>query len=111
MPRSNRPRRRGHDVGHGPGHGAGPAEESRLDPDRVLAGLERGEERAGRSWRVRAVGGAAKAYRCPGCDQEIAPGTPHVVVWPADPIGFGGLEDRRHWHTSCWRSGRRPTRR
>lgn len=40
---------------------------------------------------------ATKSYRCPGCDQEIRPGTPHVVAWPAF-----GLEDRRHWHSACW---------
>ena len=28
-----------------------------------------------------------RAYRCPGCDQLVAPGTPHVVAWPADGAG------------------------
>ncbi|MGH9023934.1 MAG: hypothetical protein ACRDV9_12685 [Acidimicrobiia bacterium] len=41
---------------------------------------------------------AVKRYRCPGCDQEILPGTGHLVVVPED-----APEDRRHWHTSCWR--------
>ncbi|MBA3417741.1 MAG: hypothetical protein ACR2KO_16995 [Geodermatophilaceae bacterium] len=50
---------------------------------------------------VRAVTGAASTrhYRCPGCDQEIRPGTPHVVVWPAYDEE---AENRRHWHTACW---------
>jgi hypothetical protein len=54
-------------------------------------------------WVVRPVSGAAtvKAYRCPGCDQEIVPGTPHVVAWPADRVV--GVDERRHWHTACWR--------
>lgn len=57
-------------------------------------------------WIVRTMAGAAstKEYRCPGCQQVIRVGTPHVVVWPADP-GFGsesGAEQRRHWHTGCW---------
>jgi hypothetical protein len=58
-------------------------------------------------WLVRSVcGEAGKAYRCPGCDQEIPPGVPHVVAWPADERG--DLSDRRHWHTGCWRArGRR----
>lgn len=59
-------------------------------------------------WMVRTVpaGSSAKAYRCPGCDQEIRPGTGHVVAWPADERG--DLSDRRHWHTGCWRArGRR----
>ena len=50
---------------------------------------------------------AVKTYRCPGCDHEIRPGTPHVAVWRADEGG----EDRRHWHTPCWTKRRRPTRR
>ncbi|MBV9206225.1 MAG: ATP/GTP-binding protein [Actinobacteria bacterium] len=69
-------------------------------------GLERVESWPDGDWTVRPVPGAgsAKAYRCPGCDQEILPGTPHVVAWPADglPGGGAGVQDRRHWHTSCW---------
>ncbi|MEV6774238.1 ATP/GTP-binding protein [Nocardia sp. NPDC051030] len=42
---------------------------------------------------------ATKHYRCPGCDHEIPPGVPHLVAWPAE----GGEEDRRHWHTGCWK--------
>jgi hypothetical protein len=64
-------------------------------------------------WLVRTVPGAhaTKTYRCPGCDHEIRPGTPHVVVWPADETG--SVADRRHWHRACWdaRGRRRPTRR
>jgi len=48
---------------------------------------------------VRRVAGtsAARPYRCPGCDQELRAGTPHVVAWPE-----GRPDDRRHWHTACW---------
>lgn len=57
-------------------------------------------------WTVRPVPGSAsgKVYRCPGCQQTIPPGMPHVVVWPVDPglTGTPGLDDRRHWHTFCW---------
>ena len=67
----------------------------------------------GYDYDVRAVAGsrAAKVYRCPGCDHEIKPSTAHVVVWPAD-AGESGVDDRRHWHTSCWsnRANRGPTR-
>ena len=54
-------------------------------------------------WLIRHVTGAAatKSYRCPGCDQEVVPGTAHVVVWPADG---SGLDQRRHWHTPCWKA-------
>ncbi len=47
--------------------------------------------------RVSAVA-ADKAYRCPGCDNPIAPGVGHVVAWPESRP-----EDRRHWHLHCWR--------
>lgn len=56
-------------------------------------------------WVVRPVTGAgsARAYRCPGCDQEVRPGVPHLVSWPV-----GGLDLRRHWHKPCWSArGRR----
>ena len=53
-------------------------------------------------WHVRKLTGssATKTYRCPGCDQEIRPATPHVVAWSADIPE--GAADRRHWHTPCW---------
>jgi len=55
---------------------------------------QRGEE-----WIVRRLTGSSstKSYRCPGCDQEIRPATPHVVVWPSLAV-----DQRRHWHTPCW---------
>ncbi|HVU73678.1 MAG TPA: hypothetical protein VHE83_12015 [Mycobacteriales bacterium] len=46
---------------------------------------------------------ATKDYRCPGCQQTIPRGQPHVVVWPADYAAGDASEQRRHWHTSCWR--------
>ncbi|MCA2188280.1 ATP/GTP-binding protein [Nonomuraea cavernae] len=53
-------------------------------------------------WKVRMLTGATsgKSYRCPGCDQEIAAGQPHLVCWPN---WTGGDEERRHWHRACWR--------
>ena len=72
-------------------------------PAEPVPGPERVESWPDGDWVVGKVPGAAtaKAYRCPGCDQEILPGTPHVVAWPADAVG-AGLDERRHWHTSCW---------
>ena len=66
----------------------------RLGPERI-------ESAPDGDWVVRAIPGeaAVKAYRCPGCDQEIQPGTAHVVVWPAYTPG---LAERRHWHRPCW---------
>lgn len=66
----------------------------------------------GYDYEVRAVAAprAVKTYRCPGCDHEIRIGVAHVVVLPVD---VGDVDDRRHWHTSCWanRANRGPTRR
>ena len=58
-------------------------------------------------WLVRSVAGttAEKTYRCPGCQQLIGPGTPHLVAWPSEPTGWSassGVAERRHWHTACW---------
>ncbi|MFM8351303.1 MAG: hypothetical protein ACKOE2_00810 [Actinomycetales bacterium] len=65
-------------------------------------GARRIEEFDGEDWVVQTITGSAstKAYRCPGCDHEIRPATPHVVAYPAE--GPGGVEARRHWHTPCW---------
>ncbi len=64
-------------------------------------------------WHVRELSGssATRDYRCPGCDQVVAAGTPHVVVWPAGE--YGSVDERRHWHSPCWaaRGRRRPQRR
>ncbi len=79
-------------------------------PLRSAATAGRVEQWAGAEWHVRAVSGTAavRGYRCPGCDQVVTPGVPHVVAWPV-----GGLDERRHWHTACWaaRDRRRPGRR
>ncbi len=90
------------------------AEHVPLDLERVRGGRST-EDAADGSWTVQRVGGSERTFRCPGCDQEIAPGTPHVVTWAADGL-FGAeaaLADRRHWHSTCWtaRGRRRPTRR
>jgi hypothetical protein len=48
---------------------------------------------------------ATKSYLCPGCNQEIAIGTGHLVAVPVDEPDL-----RRHWHRPCWahRARRRP---
>jgi hypothetical protein len=73
-------------------------------------GSPRVEQWRGEQWSVRQVTGAAstRVYRCPGCQQSIPTATPHVVVWPVEPSLLGaaagetGMDERRHWHTSCW---------
>jgi hypothetical protein len=100
VPRSNRVRRGGRRVP--PPSGSGAAEE--LDLGRALSGVERRETHPDGEWFVRPINGGVspKAYRCPGCQQEIPPGVSHVVAWPAD--GMLDVTDRRHWHTPCWRA-------
>ncbi len=66
--------------------------------------MDRVEEHADGEFVVRPITGSSstKTYRCPGCDQEIRPATPHVVAWPV------GEEDmRRHWHRPCWQARER----
>jgi hypothetical protein len=80
----------------------------------LLGGTQSREVKAGGEWNVRRVSGSAsaKSYRCPGCDQQILPATPHVVVWPDNPSLLGALggaqslDERRHWHTACWQRSR-----
>ncbi|MDO8143012.1 MULTISPECIES: hypothetical protein [Isoptericola] len=84
------------------------AEHQPLDMDRALGGI-RHESADDGEWTVRRVTGGDKAYTCPACRQTIPPGTPHVVAWQRDAWGgeAAGLEDRRHWHASCWQRRRR----
>ena len=93
-----RPRRAGRTV---------PAAGRDDDQDSARLGPPVTEEWPDGDWVVRQIpsGAAVKLYRCPGCDQEIRPGTPHLVVWPARS---DGTAYRRHWHSACWR--RRPRR-
>jgi hypothetical protein len=91
-------------------------DEPALDLGRAIGGVQRRESHPDGEWFVRQVTGAAsaKAYRCPGCDQQVLPRQPHVVAWPADGPRSDevALGDRRHWHTPCWGArGRRGPRR
>jgi len=65
------------------------------------AAAERADSWQGVEYRVRSVAGSGSSgsYRCPGCDLVLAPGTPHLVAWPADDPA---ADYRRHWHTGCW---------
>ncbi|MDP9116246.1 MAG: hypothetical protein M3O28_03085 [Actinomycetota bacterium] len=85
MPRQNRRRDESASV---PARAAATVGQ-RIEPWRGLDHVVRGVTSAG----------AAKIYRCPGCDQEIRVGQPHLVVWPEFDAD---AEDRRHWHSPCW---------
>ncbi len=84
-----------------------PAESAAGDESAARLGPPEVQEWPDGDWIVRHVPAAAatKLYRCPGCNQELRPGTAHVVVWRADAQG---AEGRRHWHNACWQ--RRPRR-
>lgn len=76
-PRRNRPKG---DGSSGPSGRS--AEEDRSDR---YGGWQTSEPWQGEEWSVRHVAGASaagKTYRCPGCDQMIASGVPHLVAWP-----------------------------
>ncbi|HWS58141.1 MAG TPA: hypothetical protein VN257_06335 [Actinotalea sp.] len=80
------------------------AEHTELDLERVRGG-RRTESAGDGSWTVQSVPGAGqKSYRCPGCHQDIPPGTAHVVAWQSDALlgAEAALDLRRHWHTGCW---------
>lgn len=72
-----------------------------------VSSYRRAETHTDGDWVVQSISGSTsvKEYRCPGCDMEIKPATPHIVAWPQEDV-----EQRRHWHTACWkkRSHRRP---
>jgi hypothetical protein len=97
MPRSNRPR----------GRQYRPDEVDAIDLARAVSGWRRTETRRGASYNVQPVteSQALKAYRCPGCALEVAPGVAHLVVWRADGVlgDERDLAERRHWHTHCWK--------
>lgn len=76
----------------------------RADEARPLSAGFASRQRVG-DYIVQDVSGAraTKVYICPGCNQQIQPGVPHLVVW-ADHLG---ADSRRHWHRPCWQR-RRP---
>lgn len=87
-----------------------PSKHLRAPRPLLAGGSQRKVMRGGIEYIVRDVPAsrAVKEYRCPGCQQRVAPGTAHVVAWPAvAPYGAPqGLEARRHWHNHCWRAAR-----
>lgn len=69
--------------------------------------IPRREFKRGSEWFVRDIKSSAsqKIYKCPGCPNDILEGQAHIVAWQADHF-FGdefSIDDRRHWHTHCWR--------
>lgn len=101
MPRSNRPRRKR------AGDSFDSAEDTPIDLSRALFGGRHTEAKRDGLWNVQPVAApsAVKAYTCPGCGNQVTPGTAHIVAWRADGL-MGETEDlaaRRHWHSHCWK--------
>jgi hypothetical protein len=76
-----------------------------LDVNRARGGFPARQSDDRGEWMVRAAAPGVKAYVCPGCGQEIPPGSASVVVWAADSLlgDQTALDTRRHWHPACWR--------
>lgn len=71
-----------------------------------MGGFARLDPKADGDWMVQTMpaDSATKTYACPGCGKALHPGTAHLVAWPR-VAGIGStsaVEDRRHWHSSCW---------
>ena len=101
VPSSRRSAKRPYAAGHVP-----------LDVERATGGRT-AEQGPDGDWVVQRLRGSDKDYRCPGCDQLVVAGTPHVVAWRSDDLLGDGVGGRRHWHPACWqaRARRGPTRR
>jgi hypothetical protein len=103
MPRSNRPRSNG-PRGRKP---SGRPDEEEFDLGHLMSGWRRTEHRRGSAWNVQPISAAqsVKVYVCPGCEQDILPGTAHIVAWRADGVlgDAADIASRRHWHLHCWK--------
>ncbi len=75
-------------------------------PRPLLSSHASASDKSDGRWMTQTMPGQAaiKDYRCPGCEHLIIQGTPHLVVWPQVPSlgSASAVEERRHWHTSCW---------
>ncbi|MEX2441365.1 MAG: hypothetical protein WD400_01830 [Pontimonas sp.] len=78
-----------------------------LNIERLRTGIRRVETKRGSRYVVQPISekNALKDYRCPGCGQIIPPGQAHLVAWEDESLlgSNRALEERRHWHSHCWR--------
>lgn len=79
-------------------------EPAELDLAATRMGIRRSEIKRGVSYITQVSIGAfadeGKVWICPHCNLQISKGVSHTVAW--DEIR--GIETRRHFHTSCWKS-------
>lgn len=76
------------------------------DLSESVGGLRRSRNLPDGTWSVQNVAGntQGKLYVCPGCGQNVASSTAHIVAWreaASDGIEVG-VESRRHWHSRCF---------
>lgn len=87
-----------------------PSKHLRAPRPLVLGGFAKVQRRSDGEWFVQSVAAdaAVKTYRCPGCQVQISPGTAHCVVWSriASIGSAAAVDERRHWHNSCWQRRR-----
>lgn len=92
MPRSNRPKN------------ARREEPEELDVNLIKIGFKRTEFKRGVEYEVQPTNGSNaegdKTWVCPHCNLQISKGMNHTVAWDA----HRGVETRRHFHNSCWKS-------
>ena len=75
-----------------------------------VSGLRTNRDLPDGTWSVQNVAGNSqgKVYICPGCGQDVASSTAHIVAW-RQTARHGtevGVESRRHWHTRCFQKFR-----
>lgn len=75
-----------------------------LNTRALLGGVEYQTGRDGNEYKVHHISRGAKEYVCPGCNGVIMVGQAHEVVWSEDTLlgAQYGIDNRRHWHSSCW---------
>ncbi|MDR1033176.1 MAG: hypothetical protein LBL41_00130 [Bifidobacteriaceae bacterium] len=72
---------------------------------RAAAGYERIETKRGKDYKVTKTLEGSSVYLCPGCNQAIDQGKPSFTVIELNHM-FGeqaAIDERRHWHVTCWR--------
>lgn len=64
--------------------------------------------KGGKRYQVRKTFEGSSVYKCPGCNHSIEQGKASLTVIEQDHI-FGeqaAVDERRHWHESCWKGYR-----
>lgn len=76
-------------------------------PLNITAAIGEGfvETKRGKTYSVNKTIDGQSVYKCPNCNQSIKIGEPSYTVIEQDHL-FGeqaAIDERRHWHLSCWK--------